>query len=145
MPAKARRRRNRLSEHVRIQILTEAGYRCVPTCRTLFVLDLHHIDQISDGGGNEPSNLIALCPTCHRMFHARAIPVEAIRTYKGMLTALNHAFDADAVDMLLFVDQHGEAVQLSGDGLLRFARLISTGLVAMTITFRGAMFGAPAA
>jgi len=79
------------------------------------------------------------------MFHARAIPVEAIRTYKGMLTALNHAFDADAVDMLLFVDQHGEAVQLSGDGLLRFARLISTGLVAMTITFRGAMFGAPAA
>ena len=48
------------SEVVR-EVLIEAGYRCaVPTCRTILALDLHHIEEVKDGGPNEPSNLLAL-------------------------------------------------------------------------------------
>jgi hypothetical protein len=45
-------------------VLTEAGYRCaLPTCRQILAIDLHHILEVREGGGNELHNLIALCPT----------------------------------------------------------------------------------
>ena len=51
---------------VQTVVLIEAGYRCAsPTCRNILALDLHHIEEVHEGGGNEVANLIALCPTCH--------------------------------------------------------------------------------
>jgi 5-methylcytosine-specific restriction endonuclease McrA len=48
------------------EVLTESGYRCaVPTCRTILAIDLHHIIEVEEGGKNELSNLLALCPNCH--------------------------------------------------------------------------------
>ena len=35
--------------------------------------DFHHIKPISEGGRSNPSNLIVLCPNCHRLAHRGTI------------------------------------------------------------------------
>jgi len=32
-------------------------------------LEVHHLHRRSDGGADEPENVIALCPNCHRRVH----------------------------------------------------------------------------
>ena len=111
-------------------VLTEAGYRCaVPTCRGILALDMHHMYQVADGGGDDPSNLIALCPTCHALYHRGNISSDAIYAYKAMLVAISRAFDVEAVELLLFIiPLEKDFLVVSGDGLLHFARLIAAGL-----------------
>jgi hypothetical protein len=93
-------------------------------------LDMHHIWQVSAGGTDGPSNLIALCPTCHSLHHRGTIGVEAIYAYKAMLVALRNAFDFGAIDLLLFLERFSpEYFLVTSDGLLQFARLVSAGLV----------------
>jgi len=125
------RGRKKLSLTTITIVLTEAGYRCaVPTCRGILALDLHHICQVVDGGGDDPSNLIALCPTCHGLYHRGTISADSIYAYKAMLVAIGRAFDLDAVDRLLFLcSLPKDLFIVSGDGLLHFARLIASNLV----------------
>ena len=62
--------RRSIPNNISIQVLTEAGYRCaVPICRNILAIDIHHLVEVSEGGGNEPGNLLALCPMCHALFH----------------------------------------------------------------------------
>jgi 5-methylcytosine-specific restriction endonuclease McrA len=71
-------KRPSMPQAVRREILIEASYRCaVPRCLTALAIDVHHIDENSSH--NEPSNLIALCPTCHAAFHRKIYAVEAIK------------------------------------------------------------------
>jgi len=109
----------------------EAGYRCGnPACGHILTLDIHHIVWVKDGGGNDLSNLLALCPNCHALHTRGDIPPEAIRHWKGMLVALNHAFDRSSMDLLLFLYKpRFSGTYYSADGLLRFAGLIAAGLV----------------
>jgi hypothetical protein len=125
-----RRERKNLSVKTRANVLTEAGYRCaVPTCRNILALDMHHIYQVADGGGDDPSNLIALCPTCHALYHRGTISSESIYVYKSMLVSISRAFDLEAVDRLLFLRTlEKDFLVVSGDGLLHFGRLIAAGL-----------------
>jgi hypothetical protein len=127
------RTRHSLAASVKLEVLTEAGYRCaVPTCRTILAIDLHHLDRVTDGGGNEATNLLALCPTCHRLHHNGNIPSEALLVYKGLLVALNEGLGRDAKDLLLLLspdDNRGTPTWFSADGVLRFAGLIVAGLV----------------
>jgi hypothetical protein len=96
--------RTAISLDVKIQVLTEAGYRCaVPTCRNILAIDLHHIVEVKDGGRNEASNLLALCPTCHALYTRGTISRESINTWKMMLVTLNHAFDQESISNLLFL------------------------------------------
>jgi hypothetical protein len=127
------RERARLSVSAVTRVLTEAGYRCaVPTCRGILALDMHHIWEVSAGGGDDPSNLIALCPTCHRLYHSGRISADAIYAYKAMLVAISRAFDLEAVDRLLFLDPLSrDFLIVSGDGVLSFARLIAAGLASV--------------
>jgi hypothetical protein len=127
---KARERKDLALRTITI-VLTEAGYRCaVPTCRAILALDMHHIWEVNAGGGDDPANLVALCPTCHALYHRGTIKQESIYAYKAMLVAISRAFDLDAVDRLLFLwPLPKDAVILSGDGLLQFARLIAANLV----------------
>lgn len=34
-------------------------------------LHVHHIKYVSDGGGDEPANLMTLCEDCHKLFHSK--------------------------------------------------------------------------
>lgn len=122
--------RKNLPQTTRTVVLTESGYRCaVPTCRSILALDMHHMWELSAGGGDDPSNLIALCPTCHALYHRGTMSQEAIYTYKAMLVAIMRAFDVEAVDKLLFLESlKKDFLVVSGDGLLHFARLVGAGL-----------------
>ena len=120
----------RISTQLKTEVLTEAGYRCaVPTCRHILAIDIHHIIPVSENGPTELSNLIALCPTCHELFHLGHISRDSIYAWKGILVSLSRAFDVDTVDYLLFLrGAHHGFHTVSGDGILRLARLIVTGL-----------------
>lgn len=122
--------RKAVPAEIRRSVLIEAGYRCaVPTCRNILAVDLHHIIPVREDGGNEPGNLIALCPTCHALYERGNINQDAILAWKGTLVALSAAFDRQAIDRLLFLDQAREPkLVVSGDGVLRFASLIAAGL-----------------
>jgi hypothetical protein len=132
--------RRALPTDTRLAILTEAGYRCaVPTCRTILAIDLHHIEEVSEGGPDEMANLIALCPTCHALFHRGTIARESLYAWKAMLVALSHAFDAATIDDLLFLDavrERKQELDISGDGVLRFSRLIGSGLAEFHVKIR---------
>jgi hypothetical protein len=124
------RERGKLPLSLRTQVLTEAGYRCaVPTCRNILALDLHHIYEVAESGGDDPSNLIALCPTCHALYHRGTIKRESLYAYKSMLVAIGRGFDVDAIDRLLFLSAlPKDFLVVNGDGVLGFARLIAAGL-----------------
>jgi hypothetical protein len=90
---------------------------------------MHHIWEVSAGGGDDSANLIALCPTCHALYHRGTIKAESIYVYKSMLVAITRAFDVEAIDRLLFLEScKKDFLVVSGDGLLHFARLIAAGL-----------------
>lgn len=112
-------------------VLTEAGYRCaVPTCRNILALDMHHIWEVQAGGPDELSNLIALCPTDHALYHRGTIKQESIYAWKAMLVAIGRAFDVGAIDQLMFLSMEDrDEIAVSGDGILTFGRLIAAGLV----------------
>lgn len=132
--SKPRERKN-LPQTTRLLLLTESGYRCaVPTCRNVLALDLHHIWEVSAGGTDDPSNLIALCPYCHNLYHRGTIQPDAIYAYKAMLVAITRAFDVEAIDRLLFLEScPPDFLVVSGDGLLYFARLVAAGLAKMEL------------
>jgi HNH endonuclease len=129
-PTAKPKERTNLSLNTRTLVLTEAGYRCaVPTCRGILALDLHHIWEVAAGGADDASNLVALCPTCHALYHRGTISADSIYAYKAMLVALSCAFDVESVDRLLFLSMcPKDFLVVSGDGLLEFARLIAAGL-----------------
>jgi hypothetical protein len=122
-----------------IQVLTEAGYRCaVPTCRQILAIDIHHMVEVSEGGGNNPQNLLPLCPTCHALFHRGNIASDAIYAWKATIVSLSQAFDAQAVDDLLFLANPNVAAHLhvTGDGVIKFSRLIGAGLATFDVHIR---------
>jgi hypothetical protein len=127
--------RKNLSVQTRTAVLTESGYRCaVPTCRQILALDLHHIYQVKDGGGDDPANLIALCPSDHALYHRGTISSDSIYAYKAMLVAIGRAFDLEAIDRLLFLGQiERDFLLVSGDGLLHFSRLVTAGLASVEL------------
>jgi len=124
-----------IPQSLKLAVLTEAGYRCaVPTCRTILALDLHHMVEVSAGGGNTQSNLLPLCPTCHALFHRGEIHRDSIYAWKSMIVSLNQAFDQRDVDDLLFLGIESSVdLQLSGDGVAKFSRLIGSGLAQYTL------------
>src|SRR5215470_10277210 len=96
----------RVPVHVRQHVLHEAGFRCAnPACRSVLTLDIHHMEYVSQEGKNEQSNLLPLCPNCHRLHHTGVIPLESVRAWKMLLLALNEAFDKRQIELLLMLDQ----------------------------------------
>lgn len=122
---------------IRRDVLTEAGYRCaVPTCRSILAIDLHHLVRVADGGENTAGNLIALCPTCHALHYRGTITNDSLYAWKGMLVALSQAFDTNTIEQLIFLNGDIENLKISGDGVLRYDRLIAAGLAAFNVFLR---------
>lgn len=70
---------------VRRAVLTESGHRCaIPACQHVDV-DLHHIIPWEECKKHDYSNLIALCPNCHRMAHRGKIDRKSLLIYKDLL------------------------------------------------------------
>ena len=132
-PASAKRKK--IPSDVKLLVLTESGYRCaVPTCRQILAIDLHHLDEVSEGGGDGAENLVALCPTCHALFHRGTIQREALFVYKSLIVSLLGAFDHKTIDLLLFLDCLAEVpLIVSGDGTLTASRLIAAGLASVIL------------
>jgi 5-methylcytosine-specific restriction endonuclease McrA len=58
-----------------------AGHKCT-ICHAPW-LEIHHIQELGDGGKTEYENLIVLCPNCHTRVHQDGIPKsEELRHYK---------------------------------------------------------------
>ena len=97
-------KRKAVPSHIVLQVLTEAGYKCGnPVCRNILAIDIHHMEEVSKGGGNTLANLLALCSYCHDLYHRGTILVESIYAWKLVLVSLSHAFDTAAIDDLLFL------------------------------------------
>jgi HNH endonuclease len=131
-------KRKRLTLAQKHELLMEAGYHCgnprCPVILAVHILEDHHIIHVSEGGGNELSNLLALCPTCHTLYHHKEISREAIRHWKGLLLALNHAFDRRGMELLrfLYATRHNPVpLWYSADAVLQFASLFSAELVTL--------------
>jgi len=70
-------------------IKERAGYRCEICGKLGFEKDngeryaeVHHIDELAMGGADLPSNLICVCPTCHRKLHHGSEEVRNALTMK---------------------------------------------------------------
>jgi len=121
-------------------VLHECGYKCAnPICRTILTLEIHHLEQVSQGGSNDAENLLPLCPNCHSLHHAGTIPVASLRAWKRFLLALNEAFDQKTVDILLALDKLNDGLILSGDGVLSCAALVASDY-AVTEVMYGELF-----
>lgn len=143
--------RAHISDPTRSLVLLEAGYKCAnPTCRHILTLELHHIVWVKDGGGNDPNNLLALCPNCHSLHTYRHIPEVAIRTWKSLLVALNSSNHATA-DMLLVLAADEDRIatasdsskvasgfRFTGDGLPALAGLLTSGIIEISQRYSGA-------
>jgi hypothetical protein len=113
-------------------VLHIAGYKCAnPVCRTFLTLEIHHMEHVSEGGGDGAENLLALCPTCHALHHAGTITKDSIRTWHSLLLTLNEALPRNSVDVLMVLYRIPH-LNLSGDGVLSCAGLLAAGLIDLT-------------
>jgi hypothetical protein len=143
-------KRTRIAAATRQAVLIEAGYKCAnPVCRHILTLEIHHIVRVRDGGGNQQSNLLALCPNCHSLHTQGHIPRAAIETWKSLLVSLNNPHRASA-DLLLVLyeeekrlaDVTGPATapppfRFTGDGLPALSGLLTSRLVEISKRYSG--------
>jgi hypothetical protein len=63
---------------VRRAVLARDRHRCrVPGCTHATFLDLHHVVPRSEGGSNDPRNLIGMCSAHHRATHRGELLIES--------------------------------------------------------------------
>jgi hypothetical protein len=90
-----------IPSEIRRQVLVEAGHRCsIPSCRHIEV-DVHHIIPWTECQTHEYSNLIALCPNCHRRTHRGGdIDRKSLRLYKSNLRFIHDKYSQLEIDIL---------------------------------------------
>jgi hypothetical protein len=83
-----------IPEEVASGILAKCGRHCC-ICRSFrpTMIQVHHINEVSKGGSNDPDNLIAVCLTCHSDVHtrrpfARRFTVAELRQHRDNLYRL---------------------------------------------------------
>lgn len=85
-------------------VLVETGHRCaIPRCNQT-ELDIHHIVSWEECRAHDYSNLIALCPVCHRRAHKGEIDRKSLRLYKENLAKEfgrhdNGMFQAEVIEV----------------------------------------------
>lgn len=61
-----------ISKETRRRIYARDGFRCA-LCDSQNGLQIHHFIHRSEGGSNQPQNLITLCWKCHAVAHGTTI------------------------------------------------------------------------
>lgn len=74
-----RARRNNGTRNERAMLETIRELPCVICGWQEAPRDVHHIIPVSQGGKNDPSNLVTLCPNHHRMAHYNFISEDSLR------------------------------------------------------------------
>jgi hypothetical protein len=68
------RNRATIPPRVRREVLARDHHRCrAPGCARSRFLEVHHIFPRSQGGSNQPENLMTLCGSCHRHWHEKGL------------------------------------------------------------------------
>ena len=62
-----------VSNHTRKAVYARDHYRCA-LCDSPRGIQIHHVIPRSQGGGNQPDNLITLCMYCHAVIHGTRFP-----------------------------------------------------------------------
>jgi hypothetical protein len=74
---KRQRARQETPPAIRREVFRRDRGRCVvPGCRNATYVDLHHLDLRSEGGSNDPDNLIVLCAAHHRVLHQGRLRID---------------------------------------------------------------------
>jgi 5-methylcytosine-specific restriction endonuclease McrA len=72
-----RRARQDTPPATRREVFRRDRGRCVvPGCRNATYVDLHHLDLRSEGGGNDPDNLVVLCGAHHGALHRGRLRID---------------------------------------------------------------------
>jgi len=135
--------RTPIPAELRRKVLVEAGHRCaIPTCRSIEV-DIHHIIPWEKCKKHEYSNLISLCPNCHRMADKGEIDRKSLRMYKNNLRFLYDKFTTFEIDILFELNKMPESkmMQFPPYLILLVKRIIEAGYVQWIQTPRGVMIG----
>jgi hypothetical protein len=78
-PAGVKRQRARQDTPpaIRREVFWRDRGRCVvPGCRNASYVDLHHLELRSEGGGNDPDNLVLLCGAHHGALHRGRLQID---------------------------------------------------------------------
>lgn len=132
-----------IDSELRRKILVEAGHRCaIPTCRNIHV-DIHHIIPWEKCKKHEYTNLIALCPNCHRMAEKEEIDKKSLRLYKNNLRLLYDKFTIFEIDILFELNNlpKEKAIQFPPYLILLVKRLIDAGHIEWIKTLTGVIIG----
>lgn len=62
-----------IPNNIRKAVYRRDGYRCA-LCDSTKGLQIHHYVHRSEGGSNQPQNLITLCWKCHAVAHGTQMP-----------------------------------------------------------------------
>jgi hypothetical protein len=74
------RAKQRIVPAVRRAVLARDQHRCrVPGCTHATFLDIHHVIPRSEGGSNDPENVITICGAHHRATHRGELVIEPSR------------------------------------------------------------------
>lgn len=60
--------RGKSQELAKKRIIRERGWQC-EWCGYVGYVELHHREQMSDGGDHADANVVLLCDSCHRKIH----------------------------------------------------------------------------
>ena len=99
-------------ENIRAMVLARDNYIC-QCCKGKHRdtnLEVHHKIFRSQGGSNDPENLITLCHTCHKSLHEGKINPKFNGKHKG---TLNHATQMNSIRIQL-LKSYPEAIETFG-------------------------------
>ena len=69
-----------IAPSVRAAVMARDRHRCrAPGCANTRFLEVHHITPREKGGSNRAENLVTLCSSCHRQWHARGLGAHFLR------------------------------------------------------------------
>lgn len=81
--------------NVKAYVLDRDGHSCKKCKKSGIKLHVHHVVPRSNGGSNEPKNLITLCAECHEALHKGEF------TIKGKVSLTKHATEVSVVSSVL--------------------------------------------
>ena len=73
-------------ENIKSYVLSRDSHQCFFKCKDAHKLEVHHIKFRSQGGTDNPNNLITLCSVCHKKVHAGKLELN-VKKHKELKSA----------------------------------------------------------